>query len=196
MKFILKYIFIGDSNVGKSSIIGRFLDDKFYNFHDATICLDFGIYNYKIDNDDIRIQIWDTAGQENFKSIIRAYYRNSDCCFLVFDITNRKSFENIKEWKNEVTKNINQEPEFILVGNKSDLSNERKITISEILEFAENNNMKYYETSAKNNINIKNVFIDTIKKIYNYKKSLAYEDLNYMINFENKTDKQINSCCY
>lgn len=162
-----KYIIIGDSYVGKSSIMANFIHNEFIDTYEITLGVDFGIYNHKINNDNIKVQLWDTAGQEIYKSIIRSYYRSSNCCLLVFDITNKNSFENIKEWKTSVETYSNIKPLFILIGNKSDLEDKRVIKKEDALQFAIDNNMEYIETSAKFGLNIKNTIINSIEKIYN-----------------------------
>jgi small GTP-binding protein len=196
-----KYIIVGDGFVGKSSIMRRFLFDKFYNFHDMTLGVDFGVYNHKINNDNIKIQIWDTAGQDSFKSIVRSYYRGALCCILVFDVTNKQSFENIKEWKNSVEIYSNIKPIFLLFGNKCDLENMRKVKKEEGELFASENGMEYIETSAKNGKNINESIIKTIKNVYdlincgnlymNEKKNI---DLKKNIDTDNKVSKTYYCC--
>jgi Ras-related protein Rab-2A len=160
-----KYIIVGDSGVGKSCLMIKFINNKFNTIHDLTITVDFGIYIHKINNDDIKIQIWDTAGQESFRSITRSYYRGALVSIIVFDITNKKSFENIKNWYRDIIENTTDNI-IILVGNKIDLENHRTVSFEEAMLFASSNNMKYYETSAKDKTNINNIFIDPANEIY------------------------------
>ncbi len=96
--YLFKYIIIGDSNVGKSNILTRYTQNKFNEQYQATIGVEFGAKNLTINNQIIRVQIWDTAGQENFRSITRAYYKNSVCAIIVYDISKRDSFNNIQNW--------------------------------------------------------------------------------------------------
>jgi Ras-related protein Rab-2A len=164
--YTLKYIIVGDSGVGKSSIMIQFTERRFSLMHDITIGVEFAAYIHTIGNDKIRLQIWDTAGQESFRSITRSYYRGAACAFVVFDITNRESFNNIKSWMNDVQNYSNFPITIILIGNKSDLEDKREVSSKEAEELAQKNNITYIETSAKNCKNINKVFIDSIENIY------------------------------
>ncbi len=156
--YLLKYIIIGDSSVGKSNLLLRYAHDKFNEDYQATIGVEFGAKNVEIKNKTFRIQIWDTAGQENFRSITRAYYKNSVCAIIVYDITNKESFNNIQNWiedcKNQCPKTIF----FVLVGNKNDLENERKVSFDEGKKFADSNNILFFESSAKTGNNVEDIF--------------------------------------
>ena len=112
-----------------------------------------------------RIQIWDTAGAENFRSITRAYYKNSVCAFIVYDITQRNTFENIKLWLDDIHNQCPQTTLLVLVGNKIDLESERQISYEEGEDFAQKNNMYFFETSAKTGKNIENLFLKSVKTI-------------------------------
>ena len=163
--YLLKYIVIGDSSVGKSNILLRYTHNQFNEEYQSTIGVEFGAKNIKINNKIYRIQIWDTAGQENFRSITRAYYKNSVCALVVYDITKRESFENVQSWIQDCR---NQSPKtiiMILVGNKNDLENERDVSFDEGEQFAKNNNMIFYETSAKTGKNVNEIFENTVNNI-------------------------------
>ena len=146
-------IFVGDSGVGKTSILNRFIDEKFENDIKCTINIDFKTKSLKIDkNLFAKLNIYDTAGQEKFRTLTRQYYHNADGVILVFDLTSENSFNKLNKWINEIeenTKNI----EIILVGNKSDLQ-DRKINKINAEKFAKEKNLKYIETSAKEGTNI------------------------------------------
>ena len=156
--YLLKYIIIGDSSVGKSNLLLRYAHDKFNEDYQATIGVEFGAKNVEINNKTFRIQIWDTAGQENFRSITRAYYKNSVCAIIVYDITNKESFNNIQNWiedcKNQCPKTIF----FVLVGNKNDLEKERKVSFDEGKKFADSNDILFFESSAKTGNNVEDIF--------------------------------------
>ena len=156
--YLLKYIIIGDSAVGKSNILLRYAHEKFNEDYQATIGVEFGAKNVEINNKTFRIQIWDTAGQENFRSITRAYYKNSVCAIIVYDITNKESFNNIQNWiedcKNQCPKTIF----FVLVGNKNDLEKERKVSFDEGKKFADSNDILFFESSAKTGNNVEDIF--------------------------------------
>ena len=166
IEHIFKYIIIGDSSVGKSSINLQFTDNQFNDSHDITIGIDIGIKIINVNNKQIRIQIWDTAGQENFKSIIQAYYKGVHCVLLVYSVANASSFKSLNKWLTEV-KQLVDNPYIILIGNKSDIDTNRQVSITDGKQFADENNMEFFETSAKNQINIDNVFIKSAANILN-----------------------------
>ena len=155
--YLFKYIIIGDSSVGKSNLLLRYSHNKFTEDYQATIGVEFGAKNTQINGKTCRIQIWDTAGQENFRSITRAYYKNSVCALIVYDITNRESFNNVQTWIEDC---LSQSPKtvlLVLVGNKIDLS-DRKVTFDEGKNLADKNKMLFYECSAKNGDNVNDIF--------------------------------------
>jgi len=174
--YLLKYIIIGDAAVGKSNLLLRFAQNDFKTEYQLTIGVEFGAKNIEINNKKLRLQIWDTAGQENYRSITRAYYKNSVCAILVYDISNRETFEHISNWIEDC---IAQSPKtvfMVLVGNKSDLNENRKVTFEEGQEMAKNNNLLFFETSAKTGENVDKIFEDSAKEIYN-KINEGYYDL-------------------
>ena len=174
--YLFKYIIIGDSNVGKSNILTRYTQDKFNEQYQATIGVEFGAKNLTINNQIIRVQIWDTAGQENFRSITRAYYKNSVCAIIVYDISNRDSFNSIQNWIEDCKMQSPETVHLVLVGNKCDLD-KREVTKEEGLELANKNKMVFFESSAKNNIFIDDIFNQSAKTIYdNIEK--GFYDLN------------------
>ena len=163
--YLFKYIIIGDAAVGKSNLLLRYAHGQFKDEYQLTIGVEFGAKNITINDKIYRIQIWDTAGQENFRSITRAYYKNSVCALVVYDITNRDSFNNIANWVEDCK---NQSPKtifMVLVGNKSDLSDKRVISIDEGRELAEKYNMIFFETSAKTGDNVDLIFFKSAEEI-------------------------------
>ena len=163
--YLFKYIIIGDPSVGKSNLLMKFAHNKFTDEYQATIGVEFGAKNIEIDQQIFRIQIWDTAGQENFRSITRAYYKNSVCAMVVYDITNRESFEHVQNWIEDVR---NQSPKtvlIILLGNKVDLDDDRKVTYDEGNEFATKNGLLFMETSAKSGVGVEEIFKQSAKEI-------------------------------
>ncbi len=159
-EYIFKIIIIGNSNVGKTSIINRFTDKEFKDKHLATLGCDFHMKTIMINEKMIKIQIWDTAGMEKYQSITKSYYRGAQACLIVFDITNRESFESIENWIENFNKfcNPNIQKIILLIGNKCDLGIDRKISYEEAENYSRVNNLLYYETSAKDDINIHEVF--------------------------------------
>jgi len=163
--YLLKYIIIGDSAVGKSNILTQYVYEKFSEEFQSTLGVEFASKNVIIDNIIYRIQIWDTAGAENFRSITRAYYKNSVCAFIVYDITKRETFENVKIWLDDIHNQCPQNILLVLVGNKIDLESERQISYEEGDDFAQKNNMYFFETSAKTGKNIENLFRKSVETI-------------------------------
>ena len=174
--YLLKYIIIGDAALGKSNILLRYIHGDFKSEYKLTIGVEFGAKNLEIKNKKIRLQIWDTAGQENYRSITRAYYKNSVCAILVYDISNRDSFEHISSWIEDCASQSPKTVFMVLVGNKSDLEEKREITFEEGEDMAKKNNLMFFETSAKTGDNISRVFEDSAKEI-NDKINENYYDL-------------------
>jgi Ras-related protein Rab-2A len=163
--FLLKYIIIGDPSVGKSNLLMKFAHNKFTEEYQATIGVEFGAKNIEINKKIYRIQIWDTAGQENFRSITRAYYKNSVCAMVVYDITSRKSFENIVHWIEDVHKESPKTISIILIGNKIDLEDKRIVSYDEGNEFAIKNGIIFMETSAKSGEGVEEIFKKSAEEI-------------------------------
>jgi len=163
--YLFKYIIIGDAAVGKSNLLLRYAHGQFKPEYQLTIGVEFGAKNVEINNKVYRIQIWDTAGQENFRSITRAYYKNSVCALVVYDISSRDSFNNVSTWIDDCK---NQSPKtifMVLVGNKSDLSDRRQVNTEEGQELADKYGMLFYETSAKDGTNVDKIFSESANKI-------------------------------
>lgn len=154
-----KFIIIGASGVGKTAILKRLVEDTFTEESQSTIGVEFDSTILNIDNKRIKLQIWDTAGQERFRSIAKAYYRNAVGVILVFDITERKSFDELSSWLNDVHSLCDPNAVIQLIGNKSDLVSQRAVTLSEAEMFASHQKMQYLETSAKTADNIKEAFV-------------------------------------
>jgi Ras-related protein Rab-2A len=164
--YLFKYIIIGDTGVGKSCLLLQFTDKRFQPSHDLTIGVEFGARMINIDNLHIKLQIWDTAGQESFRSITRSYYRGAAGALLVYDITRRETFNHLTRWLEEARSNSNSELLIMLIGNKSDLNHRRQVSVEEGQRFAEENGLIFMETSAKTAFNVEEAFVDTAHKIY------------------------------
>ena len=196
--YLFKILLIGDPFVGKSSIFSQYVDNNYSELTISTMGLDFKIKTIKIDDKYIKLQLWDTGGQERFKTITRSYYRGSHGIIMIFDITSRNSFDNIKNWLEEINK-YSENISTILVGNKIDLDDKRKITYKEANEFAQMYNIKYIEVSAKNNININNIFEFLSKDLMNEMEkhikitNTQIINTNYIPLTDNKHKK--NYCC-
>ena len=163
--YLLKYIIIGNSSVGKSCILMKYIHDTFDEEFKTTIGVEFGSKNISINNKIFKIQIWDTAGQETFRSITRAYYKNSVCACVVYDITNKNSFLDVKSWVDDCKKMTPKTVVMVLVGNKIDLEEKREVSFDEGQNFAEQNNMLFFETSAKSGDNIENIFYESAELV-------------------------------
>lgn len=164
--FLFKIVLIGDSSVGKTNIFTKYLNDEFDPDSKATVGVEFGTKNFKIEEKIIKVQIWDTAGQERYRSITNAYYKGAKGCLLVYDITNKTSFENIDRWLSELKNNSEENISIILVGNKSDLESNRVVTLEEGKKMAEFHKMAFIETSALNGNNIEKAFNELIRDVY------------------------------
>ena len=165
--YLLKYIIIGDASVGKSNLLLRYSTGEFRSEYQTTIGVEFAAKNVNIDNLIYRIQLWDTSGQEQFKSITRNYYKNSACALVVYDITSRDSFNNVATWIDEIRAQCTQSIYMVLVGNKIDLESvgKRQVETAEGQELAEKYEIKFYETSAKAGTNVDDVFFNSAKEI-------------------------------
>ena len=153
-----KIIFVGDACTGKTSIINRIIDNPFNDTYEVSIGIDFMSKNIRFRGQNIKIQIWDSAGQEKYKGLIPSYIRNSSIVFIVYDVSNRSSFDNIKNWI-QFVKDI-EKTTMILCGNKIDL--DRDVNTNEGEEIAKSEGILFFECSAKTNENIKNMFFSSI----------------------------------
>jgi len=162
-RILLKVILLGDSGVGKSSIMNQYVHEKFNAEYKATIGADFLTKHLLIDDQSITMQIWDTAGQERFQSLGIAFYRGADCCALVFDVNDNKTFESITTWKDEFLDKAGiSDPKafpFVLIGNKIDLENRREVSQKRVLNWcADNGHIPYFECSAKEGVGVVQAF--------------------------------------
>ena len=200
-EYVIKILTLGDTGVGKTSIIQKFVNDKFSQNMLSTIGVDFQSKIIMIDNTKVKLKIWDTTGQERFKTLTSQYYNGADGALLIFDVTSKLSFERINFWMNELNekKKLN-ELGLLLIGNKIDLVNKRIIDKEEAENFAKNNNLSYYETSALKNININNIIIDIAKQCLNNIKRNDENIINNSINekkmiIENIGGNKKKKCC-
>ena len=163
---IFKIVLIGDTSVGKTNILSKYLTDEFDPESKATVGVEFGTKNFKIENNIVKVQIWDTAGQERYRSITNAYYKGAKGALLVYDITNKKSFDNLDRWISDLKTNGDEKISIVLLGNKSDLESQRVISTEEGKNKAELFKFAFMETSALNGNNIEKAFDELIKEVY------------------------------
>mmetsp|Transcript_20491 Transcript_20491/g.32799 ORF Transcript_20491/g.32799 Transcript_20491/m.32799 type:complete len:217 (+) Transcript_20491:94-744(+) len=189
-KVLVKMIIIGDSGVGKTAILHQYVMEKFEGDYKATIGADFLSKDVQIDDKSVTLQMWDTAGQERFQSLGNSFYRGADACILVFDITDEASFKSIDSWRSKFVQQANidnpRKFPFLLLGNKSDLDNQRAVSHNQGEMYARDNMMEFAETSALRNTNIDRA-IQNLADIAADSDTVPFftEDLVERINLEN-----------
>mmetsp|Transcript_28908 Transcript_28908/g.32117 ORF Transcript_28908/g.32117 Transcript_28908/m.32117 type:complete len:215 (+) Transcript_28908:32-676(+) len=156
--YLGKVLLIGDSGVGKSSILLRFTDNTYSGSFISTIGVDFKIKTLERSNKVYKLHIWDTAGQERFRTITSCYYRGSQAVIIVFDVCDKESWRNVNRWLHEVDKYTTENVVKIIVGNKTDKEEDRVVTTEEAKEFSYSRGLEYFETSAKNDKNVTDMF--------------------------------------
>ena len=161
-----KIMVLGESKVGKTSLIKRFTKDQFGGVYLTTVGMDFQDKIIEIEDKKIRLQVWDTAGQERFRNVTKSYFQSSHGLLVVYDITDKESFEKINFWMKNIKENAPENAKLILVGNKCDLANERQVSYEEGEKKASNYNIKFFESSAKDGTNVKEFFFYLANEIY------------------------------
>ena len=189
---ILRTLLLGRYGVGKTSIIQKLIFNKFESIYNSTIGVDFSVKHFTYKNLDIKLHLWDTAGQERFRAITKSFYKNNSIYILVFDLSDYNSFIELDYYINDIQKNTsNDKCSYFLIGTKSDLIKDTKITNDIILNFSKQNNIvKYYEVSSKNN-NLKIIFEDMIKNTID-QNNISTQNINY-INIDDESN--VSGCC-
>lgn len=164
--YLFKVVLIGDSAVGKSSLLARFTRNEFNLESKSTIGVEFATRSIPVDGKTIKAQIWDTAGQERYRAITSAYYRGAVGALVVYDIAKQLTYENVGRWLKELEGHADQNIVIMLVGNKSDLRHLRAVPTEEAKAFAEKNNLSFIETSALDSTNVETAFQNIITEIY------------------------------
>ena len=159
-----KVLLLGDCSSGKTSLIYRLVYDSFLENYISTVGMDFNIKSFNVNNKNIRLQIWDSCGQERFNALTRSYYRNTHVFVICYDITSNVSFENAKIWIKEVEKYVDRPVIKMLIGTKSDLEELRRVSYNDGKKYADSLNIKFYETSSKDNS--KDISKESIKQIF------------------------------
>ena len=183
---IFKIVLIGDSSVGKTNILSKYISDEYDPDTQATIGVELSTKNYTFDNNEVKVQIWDTAGQEKYRSITSSYYKGAHGCLLVYDITRKATFENIDKWLAEIKLSSNNEINMILIGNKCDLEDKREVSIEEAQNKAKLLNMAFMETSALNGTNVEKAFNELVNNVYQNNKQIFHQDVNIRIDDKDK----------
>jgi small GTP-binding protein len=198
-QFIFKIILIGDSNIGKTSFINRYINRNFTDKYICTIGVDFMMKTILHENNRIKLQIWDTAGMEKYKQITISYYRGAQAAIVCFDLTNRNTFKSVEKWIEDFNHNQSTGKLIIIVGNKCDLVEEREVSREEIDKFIEMNKYIYFECSAKQGDNIDEMFTNLAKRLYEENKNNKYNhrttklvDLGQYDSLLNKKNKNCN----
>ena len=197
-KALLKVIILGDSGVGKTSLMNQYVSKKFSSHYKATIGADFLTKEVMVDDKLVTMQIWDTAGQERFQSLGVAFYRGADCCVLVFDVNVAKSFDHIDNWRDEflqqaAPRNAENFP-FVLIGNKIDLDN-RTVRNKRATDWCSaNGGIPYFETSAKENIDVEQAFQTVAKQALEQDSPVETGDINPVVVLPDKQPEQTGGC--
>ena len=164
-ELLYKILLLGDSSVGKTCFLMRYADNTFQEIHMSTIGLDYKLKNVQLDGGKIvKVQIWDTAGQDRFRSITKNYYKGAHGIILIYDVTSRKTFENVKNWVEQIKEEVSDKVNIILVGNKIDDEKNRKVSTEEGKQMADSCELEFFETSAKSGVNIDSTFNELVKK--------------------------------
>lgn len=164
--FKLKIVVVGDSGVGKTNLIRRFIQDDFQSNSKATVGVEFFSKSFKMNDNVFKIEIWDTAGQERYKSITAAYYKGAKGGLVVYDVTSKTSFDNVDNWVSEIKEKASTDMKTMMIGNKIDLKDERAVSTEEALEKAKLLELPLMEASALDSTNVKQAFYDLLKEMY------------------------------
>uniref|UniRef100_A0A2M4AM21 Ras-related protein Rab-35 n=1 Tax=Anopheles triannulatus TaxID=58253 RepID=A0A2M4AM21_9DIPT len=195
---LFKLLIIGDSGVGKSSLLIRFSDNTFSGSYITTIGVDFKIRTVLLNGERVKLQIWDTAGQERFRTITNTYYRGTHGVIVVYDVTNGESFGNVKRWLQEIESNCDVVNK-VLVGNKNDDPNRKVVITEDAQRFANQMDIRLFETSAKDNINVEEMFLAITEQVLRHKKKTQEDSKseanNDTVQLKKGTHKKKNKCC-
>ena len=192
----IKVMIIGETEVGKTALITKYTRDMFGGHYLTTIGIDFQNKYININGKTIKMEIWDTAGQERFRNIAKNYFQTSDGFLLVYDTTNKKSFEKLNYWTEQISLNAEENTKYIVVGNKSDLEGKRQVDKEEGEKFAKENKVQFYETSAKTGLNVNKVFELLAKEIIDDEQGIKRKNKRCSQVLRRKnTPKEVKSCC-
>lgn len=198
LDYSYKILTLGEQSVGKTSILLRFTDNKFYSNHIYTIGIDYKFKIVNINNKTVKLKIWDTAGQERFRNITQQYYKGTDGVFLVYDITDRNTFEKVRDWMKQIKEHTQTENiGIMLLGNKCDLNDKREVSFEEGNGLANEYGIMFKETSAYKDINISECFNDLVTNIMPTQTVSEQKEEPITIIISNKQkEKEVTGCCY
>jgi len=201
-EFMFKVVLVGDSFVGKTNIMSKYLKNEFHEDSKATVGVEFGSKQFNVEGHSIKAQIWDTAGQERYKAITSAYYKGAKGAFIVYDITRKNSFESIDKWINDVTAVADKKITIVLIGNKSDLEDQRQVTKEQGEDKANKLQVAFLETSAFSGENLEKAFQMMIKEVYKkcHEEMMSEGDVDIIqggedINLAKKNNSGEKKCC-
>jgi small GTP-binding protein len=198
--FKLKIVVVGDSGVGKTNLIRRFIQDDFQSNSKATVGVEFFSKSFKINDNVFKIEIWDTAGQERYKSITAAYYKGAKGGLVVYDVTSKTSFDNVDNWVSEIKEKASTDMKTMMIGNKIDLKDERTVSTEEAMEKAKLLELPLMEASALDSTNVKQAFYDLLKEMYKeVKKTIDVveqaEKQNEGVQLDTNQPQEKKGCC-
>ena len=173
-ELMVKVVIVGDSGVGKTNIMSKYLKNEFHEDSKATVGVEFGSKQFNIQGHQVKAQIWDTAGQERYKAITSAYYKGAKGAFIVYDISRKNTFDSISRWVSDITATADKKITLILIGNKSDLEDQRQVTKEQGEEKAKEFGLAFLETSASSGDNLEKAFSLMINEVY----KKCQEDIN------------------
>jgi len=193
---LFKILILGDSNSGKTSLLDRLVNNQFVDCYISTIGIDFNVKTIRLEDETkVKLQIWDSCGQERFRSLTRSYYRNSSAFIICYDVTNLKSFENAKFWISEIEKYVDDHNVYqILVGTKNDMQGLRQIEYSKGINYAHSLGIDFIETSSKNDINVKELFYHLSVEL-NKTKKIKDQKIHNLEEMNKNARKKFFSCC-
>ena len=200
-EMMFKVVLVGDSFVGKTNIMSKYLKNEFHEDSKATVGVEFGSRQFNIEGHVVKAQIWDTAGQERYKAITSAYYKGAKGAFIVYDITRKESFENVTKWAEQLKSTADKNLTIIIVGNKTDLEDQRQVTSEEGQNKANSLESAFIETSAASGSNLDKAFEMMINEVYQkcHEEMLAEGDVEIEggedINLSKKPENTKKACC-
>ena len=200
-EMMFKVVLVGDSFVGKTNIMSKYLKNEFHEDSKATVGVEFGSRQFNIEGHVVKAQIWDTAGQERYKAITSAYYKGAKGAFIVYDITRKDSFENVSKWADQLKSTADKNLTIIIIGNKTDLEDQRQVTSEEGQNKANSLESAFIETSAASGSNLDKAFEMMINEVYKkcHEEMLAEGDVEIEggeeINLAKSPENSKKACC-